>query len=109
MLIHDTELYAQYREENFHPVDLGEEPAVSTHSLDDPNQPDWLQSHFDKNPSIYSAPAEKIDHNEILEVVNLPSYNVRFYFHSPVEGSCTIEGWQNWTMRMQVDEDEAAE
>lgn len=109
MLIHDTELYAQYREENFHPVDLGEEPAVSTHSLDDPNQPDWLQSHFDKNPSIYSAPAEKIDHNDILEVVNLPSYNVRFYFHSPVETSCTIEGWQNWTMRMQVDEDEAAE
>ncbi|OXG27096.1 hypothetical protein C359_05128 [Cryptococcus neoformans Bt120] len=104
-----AELYAQYREDNFHTADVGEEPTLSTHSLDDPDQPNWLQSHFDQNAYIYSAPAEKIDHNEILEVVNAPSYNVRFYFHSPVKGPCTRDGWQTWTMRMQVDEDEAAD
>ncbi|KIR25362.1 hypothetical protein I309_05817 [Cryptococcus deuterogattii LA55] len=104
-----TELYAQYREDTFHPADHEEEPTVSTHSLDDHSQPDWLQSHFDQNAHIYSVPAVKIDHDEILEIIDTSSNNVRFYFHSPVEGPCQVEGWQEWTMRMQVDEEGATD
>lgn len=54
-------------------------------------------------------PAVKIDHDEILEVIDTPGYNVRFYFHSPVEGPCQVEGWQEWAMRMQVGEEGATE
>ncbi|WVO24392.1 uncharacterized protein IAS62_005758 [Cryptococcus decagattii] len=62
-----TELYAQYREDTFHPADH-------------------------RGRTRYT-----------------PGYNVRFYFHSPVEGPCQVEGWQEWAMRMQVDEEGATD